>query len=244
MASLVLPPTTGGDALAAMSSSFVVMAEDSIGAGFLVAPTIVVTAAHVVGDSARVQLSSGAPEPIQAEGTVVASDAVRDVAVIRVDEPLDAPPLPWASSPARVGDTVYAVGSPIGQLVASQGVVVAVSTASIEATTPVDPGSSGGPLLTETGAVLGVVSQESRVTGNSFSVPTTVIRDVVASIPVAATPSAGQDYATHGRGLGLLGAATLVATVIVGLVVLATTLIVTARRREQRHRDRIIIRLD
>src|SRR5205814_3847452 len=76
-----------------------------------------------------------------------------------------------------IGDAVYAIGNPIGlEGTFSQGVVSGVrafgSDRLLQITAPISPGSSGGPVLDQTGTVVGV-SVMSIVTGQNlnFAIP-------------------------------------------------------------------------
>lgn len=138
------------------------------GSGFAVAPDRLVTNAHVVAgvDTPIVEL----PGREAREGRVVYFDPIDDVAVVAVDA-LGATPLPIAPvlSP---GDAAvvqgYPHGGPFGSIsatVLSVGTVpvpdVYDETAALREIyaleADVRPGNSGGPLITEDGAVAGVV---------------------------------------------------------------------------------------
>lgn len=140
----------------------------STGSGFVVAPDRVVTNAHVVAgvDTPVVEL----PGESAREGRIVYFDPIDDLAVIAVDG-LDAEPLPFsptlaAGTPAAIQG--YPHGGPFTMVTAA---VLSTGTAPVpdiygESWNPrevysleaaVRPGNSGGPLLTEDGAVAGVV---------------------------------------------------------------------------------------
>ncbi|MDO5662789.1 MAG: MarP family serine protease [Brachybacterium sp.] len=137
------------------------------GSGFVVAPGRVVTNAHVVAgvDAPRVQV----PGERAREGRVVQFDPVRDLAVIAVD--VNAEALPLAGT-LDTGETGAVAGYPGGgDLQVDPASVSAVGDVLIDdiygqdqATrevyrlgTDVEPGSSGGPLLTRDGEVAGVI---------------------------------------------------------------------------------------
>lgn len=140
----------------------------STGSGFVVATDRIVTNAHVVAGVERpvVELP-GVPSR---EGRVVYFDPVDDLAVIAVDD-LGAVALPFAPTMAAGSPAVvqgYPHGGPFTMV--SAGVLstgtVPVPDIYDESSAPrevysleaaVRPGNSGGPLLTEDGAVAGVV---------------------------------------------------------------------------------------
>ena len=120
----------------------------------------VVTNAHVVGDNkqARLRWSDG----IETLGEVVRVSKNRDVAIIKTD-PRDRTPLAIKRGAVTLGQRVYAIGSPMGkdfQGTVSSGIVSADRVFNglryIQSDTTVSHGSSGGPLLDETGSVIGL----------------------------------------------------------------------------------------
>ena len=136
------------------------------GSGWVAAPGVVVTNAHVVAGehSTSVIGLSGRTFP----ATVVAFDPIRDVAVLDVPG-LPARPLPLAkgkigavgavyghprggaltAAPARVGDEIVAVGTDIYRTGSSRRQVYVLASA-------LAPGDSGGALVNATGSVIGM----------------------------------------------------------------------------------------
>jgi S1-C subfamily serine protease len=136
------------------------------GSGWVAAPDVVVTNAHVVAGESDTAVEVGG-EPPSLSATVVRFDARNDVAVLRVPG-LGRPPLhvlrrpraqtpgailgypldgPFAAEAARIGITqgvdtsdAYGHGSRLRQLTAVRGLI--------------RPGNSGGPVVTRSGAVL------------------------------------------------------------------------------------------
>jgi serine protease Do len=131
------------------------------GSGVLLsADGYVITDAHVVGDDkqARLRWSDG----IETLGEVVRVSKNRDVALIKTD-PRGRTPLAIKRGAVTLGQRVYAIGSPKGkefQGTVSSGIVsadrVLNSLRYIQSDTTVSHGSSGGPLLDETGSVIGL----------------------------------------------------------------------------------------
>jgi serine protease Do len=125
---------------------------------------LALTNAHVVGDAAQVRL-------VHADGReevadVLVRDQGRDIAVIALG-PGAGPGLHAGAAP-RLGQTVYAVGAPLeAEFTLTRGMVSALAR-QVEAAVPlrliqhdaaVNPGSSGGPLVDEAGALVGMNSQ-------------------------------------------------------------------------------------
>lgn len=138
------------------------------GSGFVVAPGVVVTNAHVVAGSSTVQVESGSG-PLPA--TVVRYDPDVDLAVLRVGG-LDAPSLSFAADAASSGDDAVAAGYPLdgpftvspirirAEIMLQGPNIYSTDTVTRQVYTlrgSVRPGNSGGPLLSPDGQVLGVV---------------------------------------------------------------------------------------
>jgi S1-C subfamily serine protease len=156
--SLKAPPRKIADAVGDVVT---IVNDIGSGSGVLVSGDgYVLTNAHVVGDdkSARVRWSDG----IETLGEVVRLSKNRDVAIIKTN-PRDRMPLAIKRGSVTPGQRVYAIGSPRGkdfQGTVTSGVVSADRVFDglrfIQSDTTVSPGSSGGPLLDETGSVIGL----------------------------------------------------------------------------------------
>ncbi|HWH27113.1 MAG TPA: MarP family serine protease [Pseudolysinimonas sp.] len=142
--------------------------QNQTGSGVVIAPDRVVTNAHVVAGVEAPVIE--APNGQALDGRVVYFDPHDDLAVISVNG-LKAPALPLAS-PLVVNDTGVVDGYPFGGPFTTGGArVLAVSTEQMDdiygtSRSPreiytlaarVNPGNSGGPLLSTTGAVAGIV---------------------------------------------------------------------------------------
>jgi hypothetical protein len=161
-----------------------VITPDGNGTGFIVQPDgRAVTAAHVVGDHKKVTVRfvSG----LELEAAVVRSVPDRDLALIDVAG-AGHPCLTVAERRADAGSEVYAIGSPLGTALAfsvSKGVVSGYpdmnAVTMLQTDASINKGNSGGPILSPSGAVLGVVSWKAvgeTVEGVSFAVPAGRVR--------------------------------------------------------------------
>jgi serine protease Do len=145
----------------ATGSVVTILASTGSGSGFLVSSDgYVLTDAHVVGDDKNVRVRW--PDGLEGLATVERVSKNRDVAILKTD-PRDRAPLALKRGPVSPGDRVYAIGSPKNQKfegTVSSGVVSADRIVDglryIQSDTMVSHGSSGGPLLNEKGAVIGL----------------------------------------------------------------------------------------
>jgi serine protease Do len=136
-----------------------------VGSGIVLADGRVLTNAHNVrGDQVTVTFADGRT----ADGSVAGHDIDGDLTVIDVGTG-GAPALPWASgSSAELGMPVFALANPGGRgLRVTFGFVSGIErtfrgprgrriTGSLEHTAPLLPGSSGGPVLSAGGQLLGI----------------------------------------------------------------------------------------
>ena len=153
----------------------------------------VVTNAHVVGQASAVEL--GLADGRNLPAAVLARDQATDLAVLRAS----GHDLPWRmlgdSRDLRPGQVAIAIGSPYGfQHTVTAGVVSALGR-SLRSTTgrliepliqtdaALNPGNSGGPLVSSRGEVIGInTAAILGVQGISFAIPVNTARHVVSSL--------------------------------------------------------------
>ena len=188
----------------------------SVGTGVILTEDgYVVTNAHVIagGSSAWVALDTG--DVLDAE--LVGFDRNEDLALLKL---IDAEGLPAArlgdSDACVVGDTVYAIGNPLGvelRGTLTSGLISAIDRSvtlegramtMLQTTAALNNGNSGGPLINERGQVIGIntlkMSSKSSdatasVEGLGFAVPAkrmvSVINDIMATGAFHGMPSIG-----------------------------------------------------
>lgn len=135
------------------------------GSGFLAFDEkVLITNYHVVRHAYSLTAWTPDGEQYTDIHTLLAYDAEADLAVLRLDSSLPGMLLPFADSDLlSQGDTIYAVGYPLGLAnTISNGIVSARYTDwygvdLIQITAPISHGNSGGPLLDEQGHVVGVI---------------------------------------------------------------------------------------
>jgi S1-C subfamily serine protease len=164
------------------------------GTGFVArADGLIVTNFHVIREahSVRVRLHNG---DVYDDVALVASDPRKDLAVLRVKAIKLAILELGDSDGVQIGQEVRAVGNPRGlENSVSTGIVSAWRAAAdipgggegfrlIQVTTPISPGSSGGPLLDREGYVIGVTSASLPGGQNlNFAVPSNYVTPLLAN---------------------------------------------------------------
>jgi serine protease Do len=162
----------------------------AIGTGFLVAPTLVATAAHVVNRAAIIGVTAGGDTRV---GNVVGLDGSDDVALVRLNQPLPGHVFGLQAIPPSVGSPVAAMGFPEGlPITFTQGSISGLDrtipvegqtrTGLIQTDASVNPGNSGGPLLGPDGKVVGLVDAGAAdAQGISFAVSSKVAEPLLSS---------------------------------------------------------------
>jgi S1-C subfamily serine protease len=155
------PPLSVRPIKDAAGSVATVFAGGAMGSAFLISNNgYLLTNQHVVGDAAQVRLRWA--DKSESVGRVIRSDRRRDVALIQADAKGRAP-LVLRPSAADLGETVFAVGTPLEkdfENTVTKGVVsgsrLLDGQAFVQSDVAVDHGNSGGPLLDEKGRVIAI----------------------------------------------------------------------------------------
>ena len=168
-----------------------------IGTGFIVSEDgYIVTNEHVSGEkfsNCYVTLENGKSYT----GNVVWSDSNLDISIVKINmKNLDYISL-GNSNESRIGETVYAIGNPVGyefQRTVTSGIISAVDRTVkftennqeiymadlIQTDATINPGNSGGPLIKPNGTVIAVNSVKiTSAEGIGFAVPINVIKPVI-----------------------------------------------------------------
>jgi len=144
----------------ARSSVVTIFAGDGHGSGYFISNDgHVLTNAHVVGGAKYVAVKTDTGEEIV--GSVIRKDKRRDVALIKIDK--QTPPIIIRTHPAKIGEEVYAIGSPLDKNLSSsisKGIISSYREIDgmdyLQSDVNVLPGSSGGPLIDSNGKLLGM----------------------------------------------------------------------------------------
>ncbi|MDQ4092144.1 MAG: trypsin-like peptidase domain-containing protein [Actinomycetota bacterium] len=200
-----LPPPavaalTGGyaDLVERLAPSVVTVRTDiGAGSGVVFRPDVVLTNEHVVGDAKAVTIeyADGTSSP----GTVLATDTVTDLAVVRTER--SGLPVPeYRTELPRPGDVVLTLGSPLGfENTVTAGIVSGLNRqipgSALQSRALVDliqtdaalsPGNSGGALLDSAGRVVGIneayISPAAGAVSIGFAIPAGTAVDVAEQL--------------------------------------------------------------
>ena len=198
----------------------------SVGTGvILTADGYIVTNAHVIagGQNALVALYNGD----RYEAELVGFSSTEDLALLKAVNASGLPTAPLGDSEeCQVGDTVYAIGNPLGvelRGTLTQGIISAIDRpvtmegrvmTLLQTTAALNNGNSGGPLINEYGQVIGINtlkmsttdSTEATVEGLGFALPISsvsfVVNDLIANGHYRGAPSLGITVTTVERDGG------------------------------------------
>ncbi len=175
------PPSSPMPLSIAVKSVVTIFAGEGMGSGVLISSDgYILTNHHVAGSTGRVRVrwSDGA----DTVGEVIRSDPRRDVALVKTEA--KSPPLSIRLAPAQLGETVFAVGTPLDKQYANtltRGIVSATrlidGLSVIQSDVAIDHGSSGGPLLDEKGQIVALTVSRAENNG--------VGHDINFFIPIA-----------------------------------------------------------
>ncbi len=169
---------------------------EGAGSGFIISSDgYILTNYHVIEDSSEVSVETFDGSVYDAE--VIGYDESNDIAVLKIDAENLKPVVIGDSGSLRVGDTVLAIGNPLGlefQGSVTTGVISALNRTLdlserrlklIQTDAAISPGNSGGALVNADGYVIGINSAKiaaGGVEGMGFAIPINTVRDVVEQL--------------------------------------------------------------
>ncbi|MGE0281224.1 MAG: S1C family serine protease [Rhizobiaceae bacterium] len=164
------------------------------GSGFVISPDgLIVTNYHVIEDAKSVRIAM--PDGFIGEGRVLGRDPDTDIALVRADgSPAHYAPL-GDSKRLRRGQIAIAIGNPLGyEWTVTAGVISALGRSMrastgrliddvIQTDAALNPGNSGGPLVSSAGEVIGVNTAVIRgAQGIAFAVASNTANFVISEI--------------------------------------------------------------
>jgi hypothetical protein len=157
----------------------------ALGSGFLISSDgTIVTNYHVIKGAEGLGVKFAQEKELITNVSVLKIDAVRDIALIKINTPVNATPLSLGDSDQVViGERVVAIGNPQGlQNTVSDGLVSAVRDTSglkqIQISVPISHGSSGGALINMRGQVIGITSSGIDQAQNlNFAIPINYVKE-------------------------------------------------------------------
>lgn len=165
------------------------------GSGVIItADGYIVTNHHVIEGATNisVRLADGT----EYEAKLIASDSKADLAVVKVEATGLTPAAMGSSADLQVGETVIAVGNPLGQLggTVTRGIISALDRAItidnttmtlLQTDTAINPGNSGGGMFNTSGQLVGIVNAKSageEIEGLGFAIPIDTAQSVIEDL--------------------------------------------------------------
>ena len=188
--------------------------ESGAGSGVIISSDgYILTCAHVVDGASTITVTIGDKDYT---ATLVGEDTTSDIAVIKIDADGLTPATVGNSDSLKVGQSVMAVGNPLGELggtvtggmisalnrsVTIQGSSSVNTMSLIQMDASVSPGNSGGGLFNMNGELVGIVnakSSSSDAEGLGFAIPINdaikVAQDLLENGYVSGRPYMGITY--------------------------------------------------
>jgi S1-C subfamily serine protease len=175
-----------------------------VGSGIVVSANgLILTNNHVVEGAQSLTVTTSDGKELKA--TVVTTDATHDIAVIRATGAVLTPATLGDSSTLQVGQTVLAIGSPLGEFTetVTRGILSAVNrtitvgdqatgrtehlTGLLQTDAAINPGNSGGPLINDKGEVVGMnTAVAGSAEGIGFAIPINAAKQLIDQAASAA----------------------------------------------------------
>ena len=171
------------------------------GSGFVITEDgYILTNYHVIDGASSIQVSF--IDGTTYDATLVGGEEENDIAVLKIEATGLTPVLIGDSDNVRVGESVVAIGNPLGELTFSmtQGIISARDRSitmengnvmnMLQTDVAINSGNSGGPLFDMYGQVIGITSaklsssssSEATIEGLGFAIPINDVKDMVTDI--------------------------------------------------------------
>lgn len=186
---VVLVETSNNNSVISTGTGFIYKKDDKNG--------YIITNHHVIDNGKKFNITLMNGEEIEAN--LLGSDEYSDIAILSIpqDKVTKIAKL-GISSQSEIGDTVFAVGSPLGKeymgtvtkgILSGKDRQVSINTTNnqmiievLQTDTAINPGNSGGPLVNINGEVIGVNSMklvQNEIEGMGFAIPIELVTSLV-----------------------------------------------------------------
>lgn len=178
----------------------------------------IVTNAHVVENAAAISVQLTDQQVFQAQ--VIGTDELSDLAVLKISASDLTPAQFGDSSSLRVGDTVVAIGDPLGvefRGTYTDGIISGIdrdvdmdgrTMTLLQTNAALNSGNSGGPLINCYGQVIGIntmkigaFTDKAGVEGLGFAIPSTTVKTIVDQLIAQGYVSGRPTLGISGEGL-------------------------------------------
>lgn len=175
-------------------------AEATTGSGFVVAPGVILTCAHVIDAAKSIEVVLNGTS---AQATVLATDVSEDLALLKILS-TNGDGLSFCDA-VQLAESIHVIGFPLSETL-GDGLKIATGTVAglnqdpvrgqrVQVDAAVNPGNSGGPVVNDAGQVIGVASARlsgSLVSSVGFAIPVSSVQKFLAthSITLSLSPRA------------------------------------------------------
>ncbi len=168
---------------------------EGAGSGVIVSSDgYIATNNHVIDGASSINVTLSDGTEYTAE--LVASDSKTDLAVIKINADGLTPAVFGSSSELSVGESVIAIGNPLGELggTVTSGIISALdrevtvdgqAMVLLQTDASVSPGNSGGGLFNSSGELIGIVNAKSsgeNAEGLGFAIPSDTAKEVIEQL--------------------------------------------------------------
>lgn len=170
---------------------------EGVGTGIVVDSNgYILTNSHVISDGEARTVNVLFNDGSSTNGNVVWYDPQLDLAIVKVNKKGLTPAELGDSSKVSIGDIAIAIGNPLGlelQRTVTQGIISgldrtikteqATMTGLIQTDASINSGNSGGPLLNESGQVIGInTAKTSEGESLGFAIPINQAKEIIKSV--------------------------------------------------------------
>lgn len=170
-------------------------AGSGVGSAFLVGDRLVMTAAHVVTEAASVVVVQDGD--VVHPAVVLGTDEANDIALLEISGDVSGHRFDLAEAPSAPGEDIAVIGHPLGDpLTITSGTASRVDEdlwPDFQMDVSVNPGNSGGPVIRNDGAVVGMtVARRPDAEGMAYAVRVELLAERLADPGLLVEPAVAQ----------------------------------------------------